>query len=152
MAETIISKRCSKCKKTKPISEFYKHSRMKDGFFNHCKSCRAKYQTEYRKTEKGKVANRKGCNKYRKTANSKVVQRAGKKRFKARHPNQIKAQQAVNNAITANRLPRPDTLQCHYCPAQAEQYHHHKGYAKKHWLDVVPTCCLCHNNFHLSSP
>ena len=44
---------------------------------------------------------------------------------------------AVNYAIRIGVLPRPDTIQCHFCPKQAQQCHHHLGYKKEHWL------CFC---------
>ena len=40
------------------------------------------------------------------------------------------------------------TLQCS-CGQQAKHYHHHKGYTKKHWLDVIPVCTKCHSIIHL---
>ena len=33
----------------------------------------------------------------------------------------------------------------HICGKQGEQYHHHKGYAPEHRLDVVPICRKCHD-------
>jgi hypothetical protein len=32
-------KTCSICKKEKELTEFYKHNRMKDGYFSTCKTC-----------------------------------------------------------------------------------------------------------------
>lgn len=82
---------------------------------------------------------------YSKTKKGREVQITARKRFNTRHPEQIKAKDAVNHAVKSGRLPRPDSLQCHYCPAQAKEYHHYKGYAPEHRLDVVPVCIKCHN-------
>jgi hypothetical protein len=48
-------------------------------------------------------------------------------------------------------LPRVRNLQCHYCGNRAHQYHHHRGYAPEHWLDVVPACRKCDRLQHLNS-
>lgn len=146
-------KTCRTCKKIKPLSEFYKNAGHKDGHLNSCKACCSKYQKKYnqsekrkanqkryRKTEKGKLANLRGVKKYKKTAKGKATQ----KRFLVGHPNYVKARQAVNNAIRAGKLPRPDTLLCHYCPKPAEQYHHWHGYEPENYLDVIPICEECH--------
>ena len=160
MAAEIISKRCCSCKQTKPISEFHKNRSKKDGFATGCKSCRIIEITKYRKTEKGKATHRKESKKYKKTLKGKAIRKryqqgekgkASRKRFVDRHPNQLKAKNAVNNAITAGKLPRPDSLLCHYCSIlhrkPAQQYHHWKGYEPEHWLDVVPVCLDCHSKY-----
>jgi hypothetical protein len=51
---------------------------------------------------------------------------------------------AVHKAVRNGRLPKASELKCTCCPAQAVEYHHHNGYDKAHWLDVIPLCIKCH--------
>ena len=148
MATEIISKRCTKCKQTKPLSEFSKQRRTKDGLKYWCKSCVKACQKAYRQTERGKTTHSKGNVKYFKTPKGKAVKRKDEAKRKIHNPNYFKAKDAVNNAIKTSRLPRANTLLCHYCPAQAQEYHHWHGYEPKHWLDVVPACIECHKKEH----
>jgi len=122
------TKQCSKCKKIKPLSEFRKQKDCKDGYRPNCKSCESISEKKYRQTDKGRA-----------------YHKARKRRFNALNPNQVKAVNAINNAITAGKLPRPNTKLCYYCPKPAQQYHHWHGYEKEHWLDVVPVCRKCHH-------
>ena len=148
---------CLKCPINKPVSDFYTDRSRKEGHCRWCKSCMNAYQrsergraahnkanAKYQQTPKGKAAIRKGVAKHSKTPKGKATM----KRFRVRHPNQIKAKSAVNNAIYHGRLPSVNTRQCHYCPEQAEQYHHYLGYEKEHWLDVMPACLICHRKEH----
>ena len=171
-------KPCSKCKETKPFSEFYKKRSHKDGLASCCKSCKnacdkawqqtekgratkakyretpkdrayqAEYKKEYQQSERGQAIIAKYVKAYINTPKGKAVRNKATTRFKAHHPNQIKASSVVNSEIRAGRLDRPDTLQCHYCPKQAEQYHHYLGYEPEFWLDVVPACLECHRKEH----
>lgn len=68
MSETIITKRCSKCKETKPLSEFNPRCDRPCGYQSQCKECRKIYRkstayqnalNKYRQSEKGKQHRRK---------------------------------------------------------------------------------------------
>lgn len=62
-----IKKRCSFCKKTKPLSEFSKDRNRIDGHRGCCKSCiKADHQSE-----RGRAVNRKALAKYNKTPKGK---------------------------------------------------------------------------------
>jgi len=47
------TKRCSKCKKVQPVSEFAKKPESKSGYSSHCKSCKREYSAKQRNTTKG---------------------------------------------------------------------------------------------------
>ena len=49
-----MTKKCSKCDKKKPLSEFYRRSASKDGFQSCCKMCEEKFAQQYRQTNKHK--------------------------------------------------------------------------------------------------
>ena len=149
MPEQIITKRCSKCKHFKPLSGFYKDKSTKAGYAHWCKKCQKFYNQSqqgkirmkrYKQTEKGKIAN--------KHYEQGKTGKATKKRYRAKHSEREKAKNKVHNTIRAGKLCGPKTLACYYCPKPAEQYHHWRGYDKKHWLDVVPVCKNCHRNIH----
>lgn len=55
-----------------------------------------------------------------------------------------KAWLAVHTATANGALPRARTLKCSHCTHRADGYHHHRGYAREFWLDVVPLCTKCH--------
>ena len=155
-------KTCTKCKQEKDLVEFHIDRSKKDGHRPDCRTCCNERLREYGQTNQGKtVRNRyqhskagkaalkryqqskrgkKAFNRYRISDKCKKAQ----KRYHIRHPEYHKAQSAVMVAVRAGRLPRPNTLQCHYGPHTAQEYHHHLGYASEHLLDVVPACKSCH--------
>lgn len=56
---------------------------------------------------------------------------------------------AINHAVEAGRLAPPGQLPCIHCGGQAQEYHHHRGYAPCHELDVQALCIKCHRHIHL---
>jgi len=48
-------KKCRVCNEIKDLSEFHKHSKMRDGHLNLCRVCRNVYVSEYRKRKGWKV-------------------------------------------------------------------------------------------------
>ena len=106
----------------------------------------ARRKVLYKKSEYGKNVTYEQMKKYRQSEKGKDA----KKRYNARHPNQIKAEKAVSNAIRSGKLPRPDTLQCMNCFRDAKQYHH-PSYAPEDRLKVFPVCVGCHIKCHKHS-
>jgi hypothetical protein len=49
------TKKCSKCGEVKPVSEFHKNKREKDGYCVWCKECVSKYQKAYRENNAEKI-------------------------------------------------------------------------------------------------
>lgn len=154
MSEQIITKRCSNsnCRKAKPLSEFQKCQRAKDGHQSQCKVCRSQYP----KTKIAKENKRKSGRKYYHSEQGQLVRKAriqsdGHKEYRKRYckkyyienPEKFKARGAVCNAVRDGRLPRPDSLKCHFCGKKAKQYHH-PNYKTEHIFDVIPVCVLCH--------
>ena len=172
MSEQIVTKRCSHCKQVKPLSEFTISRTGKFGRHNQCKICKRITQKRFRQSEKSVVYQKKysknikakACKKrYAQSEKGKAAQRRylrsekGKakkvemvNRWRVAHPEHRKAQTAVKRAIEKGILPELDSIRCHYCRAQAQEYHHHKGYAKEHQLDVIPVCKICHNKISTS--
>jgi hypothetical protein len=50
------SKICARCGVEKPVSEFHKNSRSRDGLHSYCKTCNKEKAAAHLKTEKGKAA------------------------------------------------------------------------------------------------
>ncbi|MEE9354787.1 MAG: hypothetical protein V3U75_04280 [Methylococcaceae bacterium] len=161
MADHIITKRCFDCKKNKPLTEYHKNCATKDGYQDDCKCCRNKRSEDYRKTTEGKIYNRKYMRKYNKTEkrktyfrnyrtseNYKTSQKNSHEKSILKTPERFKARSIVSNAVATGKLASAKTLTCS-CGEQAEQYHHHKGYAKEHWLDVIAVCMPCHSKLSL---
>jgi hypothetical protein len=54
----MLEKTCSKCKRIKPLREFYQNRTTKDGYAYECKKCKDSRPNTYWKTEKARAADR----------------------------------------------------------------------------------------------
>ena len=130
-------KKCFKCLKVKPLSEFYKHKQMADGHLNKCKDCTKKDSTEYRNL------NIDVCREYdRKRGNRQPT--GYLKAYRKNNSAKYSATTAVNNAVRAGILiPMP----CECCGSKGLKTHaHHDDYRKP--LDVRWLCPVCHKAWH----
>jgi len=75
------NKKCTECKKRKPLSEFYKAKTTKDGLCCHCKACVSKYGKQHRQTEAGKATSKKVRKKYNTSEKGKAARRRHNKRY-----------------------------------------------------------------------
>lgn len=134
-----MTKECFKCGVIKPLTDFYKHPRMKDGRFNKCKECNKK---DVRKNRKDKIDYYRSYDAGRYKNDPSVKQRISKAAsdWNARHPDRYKAHYLLNNAVRDGRLMRPD--QCQECGVTGRLHGHHHDYTKP--LDVEWLCPPCH--------
>jgi hypothetical protein len=147
---------CFKCNVEKPLSEYYKHSQMKDGHVNKCKECNKKdvrtnyrdnidYYKDYEKSRAMLPHRVKSREDYTKTENGKKSKAKSTKRYRTENSNKSKAHSLVNNAIRDGRITKKGF--CESCGDTKKRLHaHHDDYAKP--LDVRFLCPQCHVNWH----
>lgn len=122
-------KQCASCGLVLEIGMFYKNRLCRDGHRSVCKGCISQKNAT---TDRGK----------RRDAHLRRVARIGHVRGPRDHKDS--ARSAVHRAIKAGKLPCATSLLCKSCGEPAKQYHHHNGYDKPNWLEVVPVCTACH--------
>jgi hypothetical protein len=136
----IRSKTCFKCNAVKPLTDFYKHPEMADGYLNKCKECNKKDALNHRNKniekirkydrERGKNAERMKAN----TAINKLWREEDKRRSVAHS--------AVSRAIKKGTLIR---MVCERCN-EPKTVAHHEDYDKP--LEVNWLCQPCHKQRH----
>ena len=133
-----MKKECFKCHRTLDISEFYRHSKMKDGHLNKCKDCTKRdVSLRYLDAIKDRSLYEK---KRAKTEKRKVQVRMYTKKNREKNPEKYKARTSVSNALRSGRLTRPAF--CTKCGIKCKPQAHHEDYSKP--LDVVWVCAKCH--------
>jgi len=117
-----MNKQCKKCKKTKPINEFYVHAQMTNGRLNICKECVRDRVSKHSQTEHGKEVARM----WYKTPKGKAKLSRHTKRFRRLNPEKYKAHLVANNAIRSGKLIKQPCIICG--DKKAEK--HHDDYSK----------------------
>ncbi len=138
---------------TKPLSEFYKHSQMKDGHVNKCKSCnKTDVQNNYKKNidyykeydqirnQKRKEYLRKKNKKYQKE-NPEIAVKA-KKKWAENNKDKRAAQGFLSNAVRNGRVEKGV---CQICKSKDTEAHHY-DYTKP--LSVIWLCDKHHKKVH----
>jgi hypothetical protein len=145
-----MSKRCFKCKKVKPISGFYKHPQMPDGFLNKCKECAKKDSKErerrLRTTDPNWLASeRKRCRakqaNYRKLGLAHKTSNAVKHAWRKRNKLKSRTHSVASRAVRAGKI-TPKSV-CEGCGKKHPRLEkHHPDYSKP--LEVQWLCPKCH--------
>ena len=73
---------CKSCGEKKPLSEFYKEKRMKDGHFNQCKSCRKEWYHENKEKAKENMKKWREENKQKRKEYMKKYQKENREKIK----------------------------------------------------------------------
>jgi hypothetical protein len=138
-------KTCFICSQEKPFSEFYKHSKMADGYLGKCKECTKAYvkARALANPDKIKEYDRQRANlphrvemrkEYARTPNGKAAFARAHKKYMEKYPSKYAAHTLTGNAIRDGRLIRQP---CEAC-GDAESEAHHRDYYKP--LEVVWLC------------
>lgn len=138
------TKRCLKCGRTKPLEDFHKNNKSKDGFCYYCKLCRNAHDRfrSRKRREKKKIREIEYRRAHRKEL--AILRKTSYKEFLLRK----KANYAVSKAIKENQLVRPDNCSNPECNKTCIPCGHHWSYLEDHWLDVEWLCVSCHNKLH----
>jgi hypothetical protein len=139
-------KRCFKCKKAKPLDQFYVHSETLDGHLGKCKACTKKdvrrryYDPRFRPNiiayEKARFR--------QPDRKAKALEYA--KQARKRHPGKARARTKVARAVRAGKIKR---LPCQTCGSLKVEAHH-TDYRKP--LSVVWLCRKHHMEAENKSP
>lgn len=147
-------KKCFKCNIEKPLSEFYKHKAMADGYLGKCKDCTKKdASNSYKILSQDKdyiLAERKRNRERYHRLNYKDKHRGdigAKKqimeRYKEKYPEKRKAHIVFWNALKNGIIKKEPCKKCGNTEVEA----HHEDYSKP--LDVIWLCIKHHNERHV---
>ena len=133
-------KTCFKCKTSKPLVDFYKHSGMTDGYLGKCKECTKLDANKHRASnlEKIREYDRKRAKYPERIKASYEISKAWRNEDKRR----IKCHHAVSKAIRSGHLTRLPCVRC----GEVKSLAHHENYDEP--LNVMWLCQPCHKQRH----
>ena len=122
------TKTCNRCGEAKSLSDFTRNHKMRDGRVNQCALCRKAVRKRYRRPPH--------------SAEVRAQRQLQKKRYRLRHPEKVRARDALTNAIYEGRITR---LPCEVC-GHRDSHGHHDDYRKP--FEVRWLCRTHHNEVH----
>lgn len=133
-----MDKKCFKCGKIKPLTEFYKHNQMADGHLNKCKSCnKADAVNDYNRKKVDKIwkenEKRRGREKYHRLGyTNQHKPYSVTKSHRDKYPEKYKA-------VCSSQAVRLEFIGAH---------RHHWSYNQEHWKDVIQLDNKSHAKAH----
>ena len=130
-------KKCFKCNQVKPLTDFYKHSQMKDGRVNKCKVCNkkdVKVNTEKKMQDPEwafKEAERHRLKSKRQRDSGDYGKGRSCAKYRDLNPMKAKAHNASQRIEVGEGLER-----------------HHWSYKEEHWKDIFPLSKSDHMKIH----
>jgi len=130
-------KKCFKCNQEKPLSDFYKHKLMADGYLGKCKSCAKNdsYERRHNSDAREKILE------YDRARGNRQSY-SYVKEFREKYPKKYKAHCIINNAIRNKKLFREPCIIC----GKENAHAHHDDYDKP--LNVRWLCPEHHMQWH----
>ena len=126
---------CVKCKEFKTRESFSPNKRRSDGLQSYCKSCYGAIHRAFSKTDARKSWLKEWSkNERRRQYVKSYYYKSDRDKRNARN--------AVHDAVEQGKLFKPQN--CSRCINPSPQAHHHNGYSREFWLDVVWLCSECH--------
>jgi hypothetical protein len=146
---------CRECQQEKPLDQFYKHEKMKDGHLNKCIPCVKERVLKHRSENLEKIQaydrirgtfkhRRDSIKRYSLTERGKEVKKKSIKAYNERWPMKYAAKVITGNAIRDGILTRAES--CEVCGSTDRIEGHHDDYTKP--LEVRWLCCKCHVDWH----
>jgi hypothetical protein len=128
-----MEKKCFKCGIVKPLTMFYKHKEMADGYLNKCIECTKMDVRLYRIMHPDKLAA------YEKKRHRPPESNKSKV-WRDKNPEKYKAHLILNNAVRDGKIKKPE--RCEICDSIGFIHAHHSDYSQP--LLVVWICARCH--------
>jgi hypothetical protein len=149
-------KKCVRCGKIKPRSEYFRDKTRPSGFRYYCKLCHYKWRADYLKknrdhiNSKMRICSKRYREKLKTTEHGRGINRA--RAFRNYHKNIDKARARVllRTYVFEGKILKPES--CFDCGKSNCRIsgHHHMGYDDKNKLNVIWLCDQCHVKRHRS--
>lgn len=136
-----VRKVCFKCKHEKPLSDFYKHRKMKDGHLNKCKECTKNDVGAHREANIETI--REYDRERSKLPHRVKVNTERTKNYRKMNPSKARAHRVVSKAVSSGRLQKTP---CVVCGDERRVEAHHPDYTRP--LDVIFLCSVHHHAVH----